>query len=117
MKRFATVLLLSLGITGGYMYVANAEDMASVPEELSSAIAELDEAANSKDLDGVIEYYDEDFTNTDGLTTDSLAQALKQIWESYPRLKYTTTIDSWSEEGDLLVAETTTDIRESKRAG
>lgn len=114
MKRFATILLLTLGIIGSSTDIAKAESGASAsnaPEELTSAIAEIEKAANDQDLDGVIENYSNDFTNTDGLTTDSLAKALKKMWKSYSQLKYTTELNSWSRDGNQLVAETTTTIQ------
>ena len=115
MKRFAIILLLSTGITGNLAVRANAKDAASAPEELTSAIAAIEEAANSQDLDGVIEHYSKDFTNTDGLTMDSLTQALQKIWQSYPNLSYITKVDSWTEEGKQLVAVTTTNIKGIKQ--
>ena len=66
MKRFATVLLLSAGIISSVANVVQAESVASAPEELTKAIAEIEKAANDQDLDGVIEYYSNNFTNTDG---------------------------------------------------
>lgn len=111
MKILATALLLSLGIVNGSAAIVQAQSAANAPEELTEAISGIEEAANSKDLDGVIEYYSPNFTNTDGLTTDSLAKALEQVWKNYPQLKYTTKIESWSQKGDELIAETTTTIR------
>jgi len=120
MKRFAIILLLSMGFTGNLAGIVKAKNAASAPEKLTSAIAAIEEAANSQNLEEMIEHYSKNFTNTDGLTTDSLTQALEKTWESYPNLKYTTTIDSWSEEGNQLVAITTTTIigikQESARA-
>ena len=89
---------------------AKAESVNTAPKELTEAILEIEDAANDQDLEGVLDYYSEDFTNTDGLTIDSLARGLEQMWKNYPQLTYTTEIQSWSEEGDLLVAETITTI-------
>ena len=111
MKILATALLLSLGIVNCSTAIVQAESAATAPEELTETISGLEEAANNKDLERVIEYHDDNFTHTDGLTIDSLAKALKQVWRNYPRLKYTTKIESWSKKGDRLIAETTTTIR------
>ncbi|MGL5944191.1 MAG: nuclear transport factor 2 family protein [Waterburya sp.] len=111
MKRFTTVFLISLGIVSGLTNVVQAQSAANAPAELTEAIAGIETAANQKDINGVIEYYSPNFTNTDGLTPDSLTKALQQMWKNYPRLNYTTTIDSWSNQGDQLVAETTTIIK------
>jgi ketosteroid isomerase-like protein len=111
MKRFTTVFLISLGIVSGLTNVVQAQSAANAPAELTEAIAAIEAAANQKDINGVIEYYSPNFTNTDGLTPNSLTKALQQMWKNYPRLNYTTTIDSWSNQGDQLVAETTTSIK------
>lgn len=111
MKKFATILLLNLGILGGMTDIAWGENAATAPEELTEAIAGIEEAANEKDIDAVLEYYSQDFESADGLTTATLTEALKQMWQDYSRLKYTTKIDSWSRSGDELVAETTTTVR------
>lgn len=111
MKTLATALLLSLGIINGSAAIVQAENAATAPEELSETISAIEEAANDQDLERIIEYYSADFTNTDGLTTDSLAKALKQVWNNYPQIKYITKLESWTRDGDQLVAETTTLIR------
>lgn len=111
MKKIATILLLNLGIMGGMTDVARGQTAAPAPEELTQVIAGIEEAANAQDLDAVLEYYSQDFQNDDGLTTATLSTALKQMWQDYPRLKYTTEIDSWSRSGAELVAETTTTVR------
>ena len=111
MRKIATILLLNLGIIGGISDVAWAESAETAPEELTEVIAGIEEAANEQDLDAVIEYYSEDFKSDDGLTTDMMSKALKRMWQNYPRLQYTTKIDSWSQSGAELVAETTTTVR------
>jgi len=111
MKKIATILLLNLGIIGGMTNVACAENAATAPEELMEIIAGIEAAANDRDLDTVAEYYSEDFKSADGLTKMTLTEALEQMWLDYPRLKYKTEIDSWSESGNELVAETTTTVR------
>ncbi|MEL6928629.1 MAG: nuclear transport factor 2 family protein [Cyanobacteria bacterium J06600_6] len=111
MKKFAAILLLNLGIIGGITDVAWGENTAAAPEELTTVITGIESAANDQDLDAVLEYYSQDFSNNDGLTTETMSQALKQMWQDYSRLKYTTEIDSWSQSGTELVAETTTTVR------
>ncbi len=111
MKRFATVLLVNLGIIGSLVNTAQGESLTTAPEELTEIITGIESAANNQNLDQLVEYYGDDFTNSDGLTTNTLAKALTQMWENYPQLKYSTEITSWSEEGNELVAETITTIR------
>lgn len=110
MKILLAVWLLALGMINGLNTPAQAESQDKAPKELTETISEIEKAANNQDLDGVLELYSEDFNNTDGLTIDSLAQGLEQMWKNYPQLTYTTEIESWAEEDDLLVAETITTI-------
>jgi hypothetical protein len=109
MKRLTTVLLINLGIITGAANVVRGQN-APIPEKLTETISGIEAAANDRDLDELLEYYSEDFTNTDGLTTETLARALEQMWSEYPELTYSTEITSWSQEGDELVAETKTTI-------
>ncbi len=111
MKIVFSALLLSLELVGGLSSPVKAESAATAPEELTEVISKLEEAANKRDLEEVMEYYSPDFTNGDGLNHSSLSQSLSQMWKTYPRIRYTTEIDSWSDNGDELVAETTTKIR------
>ena len=110
MKRFATVLLLNLGIMVGAADFVRGESAATAPEELTQTIAGIEAAANDRDIDAVIEYYSPDFQNSDGLTVEVLTKALQKMWQDYPNLEYTTEIESWSKSGDELVAETVTRI-------
>ena len=108
MKTLFAALLFSLITVSPLKLRAETADTA--PEELTETIFEIEDAANDRDLDGVLDGYSDNFTNTDGLTIDSLAQGLEQMWENFPELTYTTEIKSWSEEDGLLVAETITTI-------
>ena len=110
MKILVAALLFSLGMVNGLGDRVLAKSADSAPDELTEAIFDIEDAANDRDLDGVLDRYSENFTNTDGLTTDSLAQGLEQMWQNYPELEYTTEIESWSQEDGLLVARTITTI-------
>ncbi|MGL5834172.1 MAG: nuclear transport factor 2 family protein [Waterburya sp.] len=111
MKKFVLILLLNLGIMGCMTNNAQGENAATAPEELTTVIAGIEEAANNQDLNGVLGYHSKDFRNSDGLGTGGLSKALTQMWKNYPQLKYTTEIESWSASGNELVAETLTTIR------
>ncbi len=110
MRKLVTVLLLNLGIISGLANKVQGESAATAPKELTEIISGIENAANDRDIDELLEYYSENFTNTDGLTTETLANALIEIWDSYPQLQYKTEIESWSQEGNELVAETKTTI-------
>ncbi|MGF1589064.1 MAG: nuclear transport factor 2 family protein [Pleurocapsa sp.] len=110
MRKLASVLLLNLAIISGLANAVQGESAATAPDELTEVISGIENAANDQDIDELLEYYSDNFTNTDGLTTETLANALIEIWDSYSQLQYTTEIESWSQEGDELVAETITTI-------
>lgn len=114
--KLLSTLLLTLGIWGSYRNFANAETAQDIPDELAETIEEIETAANEQDLGRLMEYYDEDFTNEDGLTTESIKAALEKTWSDYPQLTYETTINSWAENGDELVAETVTQIVGSQKS-
>ncbi|MEL6439492.1 MAG: nuclear transport factor 2 family protein [Cyanobacteria bacterium J06621_8] len=114
MKRFATLLLLNLSIFHGLTDAVRGQAADSIPNELQEIILGIDDAANQRDLDQLIEYYADDFSNTDGLSPETLSRAIGQMWEQYPQLEYNTEINSWSQTGEELVAETTTAIKGEK---
>ncbi|MEL6788523.1 MAG: nuclear transport factor 2 family protein [Cyanobacteria bacterium J06607_15] len=111
MRKFAIVFWLNLGVLSCFANATRAESAATAPSEITEAIAGIEAAANKQDVDAVMEYYSEDFENSDGLTTETLAEALTQMWQDYPRLKYNTELQSWTRSGDELIAETVTTVR------
>ncbi len=108
--NWSIALLLGLGMVTGTGGGLRAETGATAPEELTEIVRGLETAANNKNIEGVMGYYSPKFMNNDGLTYDSVAKALAKMWQNYARLRYTTTIESWSKVGDKLVAETVTEI-------
>lgn len=112
--KLGGTLLISCGIWGfnGNTFKVEAQN---VPKELAELVTEIETAANEQDLDRLMEYYDPNFTNEDGLTVDSIKATLEQMWSTYPDLDYQTTIDSTSNKGDELVAETETIITGSQK--
>ena len=108
-KRVTISCVFSFIAAGSFQNLAQAEAK-NVPKELTNAISNIEVAANGKNLDKVINYYDPSFTNNDGLNKGSIKTALKKIWEQYPELTYSTQINSWEKVKGELVAETTTTI-------
>ncbi|MEM7594079.1 MAG: nuclear transport factor 2 family protein [Cyanobacteria bacterium P01_A01_bin.83] len=111
MKRFATILLINCSVMGSFVNAVQSQNKEAAPDELTEIISEIEEAANNRDLERLMEYHDQDFTNTDGLTADTLTKAVTQMWDKYPQLEYSTEIQSWSESENGLVAETITTIK------
>ena len=117
MKKSFVVLLLNLGLIGFFAQIVRGESPATAPEELTNIVEEIEAAANDRDLKRLASYYSDDFTNNDGLTKQTLTKALKQMWQRYPQLQYTTEIESWSSEDGRLVADTKTTIEGMQNGG
>ncbi|MEQ8383103.1 MAG: nuclear transport factor 2 family protein [Coleofasciculus sp. A1-SPW-01] len=104
------ILLFALGLTLGWATAAKAEDPATAPPQLKELLAQIDAAANRRDVEGVMQFYSQDFKHSDGLTHAQMEEALKQLWERYPQLTYRTELQSWENQGDGIVAETVTTV-------
>jgi hypothetical protein len=89
---------------------AQASTTQNAPAELQSLLTQVDTAASRGDVKGVVQFYSPNFTHSDGLTRPSMEKALTNLWQRYPRLKYTTQLQSWKPEGNAIVAETVTNI-------
>ncbi|MGK7872370.1 MAG: nuclear transport factor 2 family protein [Xenococcaceae cyanobacterium] len=104
-------LLLGFGLTTSLGSAVRAESPETAPQELKEILSEIETAVNSRDLEGMMQFYSPNFTNSDGLSHSSLSQALTELWKRYPSLNYMTELQSWERVGDELVAETVTYIR------
>lgn len=91
-----------------------AQTTPDAPPALKNLLARVDAAANAHNANAVMQYYSPNFTHSDGLTHQSMAQSLTQLWQRYPQLKYTTRVESWKPEGQAIVAETITNISGSQ---
>lgn len=101
--------LLSLGFTSGCPCV-QASTPQTAPPELKNLLTQIDTAASQGNVKGVIEFYSPNFTNGDGLNRQTFEKALVQLWQRYPKLRYSTQLQSWKSEGNTIVAETVTNI-------
>lgn len=101
---------LMLGVMVSWADVAQAQDSTAAPAVLTEAIAQIDAAANEQQLDGVLNYYSSNFSSADGGTVETLRETLSALWERFPDLTYTTTLNSWEQDGPAIVAETTTTL-------
>jgi hypothetical protein len=85
------------------------------PTELAEAIANLDQAASSKNLDAVMAFYAADFKSSDGLEKAEVRKNLTSLWERYKEINYTTEIKNWQLQDDQYQVETMTTISGSKQ--
>lgn len=103
---------LSLAIASGSIQGnrATAATPETAPAELKSAIAQLDAAANRRNIQQVLKFYSPNFTHSDGLNRQSLEQSLTQLWKQYPTLTYKTELQSWEPIANGFQTETITQI-------
>jgi len=94
-----------------------AETPETAPAQLREALAQIDAAANSRNLKGVMDFYSTNFTHTDGLTRQTLEQSLTKLWERYPNIQYRTEIKSWKAQGNGFTTETVTRITGTQKQG
>lgn len=92
-------------------------DATTAPPELLQAITQIDAAANQENVAAVMQFYSPQFKSSDGLTYETMQEALKKLWEQYDGLTYATKIDSWKQDGNAIVAETTTTITGKHKSG
>lgn len=106
-------LLMSLTVSSGIVLFPKltlAQEQTKTPDELTDILKKIDRAASRQDLDDVMDFYSNDFTNSDGLNRESLAEALSKFWQLYQSVEYRTEVKSWEIDGNVIVAETVTYI-------
>lgn len=108
--RQSILLLLSFCLSTGLGTVVRAQTPETAPQELKETIAKIEAAANQRDLQGVMQFYSSDFSNSDGLSYPSFSETLKAMWANYTNLSYKNELKSWETVGDELMAETVTTI-------
>ena len=110
-------LLCAVSVTTILSSPVSGESAQTAPRELKEVISEIEEAANRQNVAEVMRLYSPNFTNSDGLSHSSLSEALTQMWKKYPRLNYSTKLQSWEKQGDRFVAETITNIQGVRKSG
>ena len=112
-------VLLGLMLSCGHAVAAQTPGLAiaqatpavsPAPEELTRSLARFDQAASDRNLRAALRLFSRNFQHSDGLTYDTLRQVLTQFWQQYSTLSYRTALNSWSRDGEAIVAETTTTI-------
>ena len=107
------LFLLTLALTTSWNRAAAAPPQ-TAPPQLQNLLTQIDAAANQRNVKAVMQFYSPNFTHSDGLTRQNMENALTQLWQRYPQLKYQTQLQSWQNEGRAIVAETITNISGSQ---
>ena len=112
---FSLLLGLMLWSSGaGFINRANAETPETAPANVKTLLSEVDAAANRQDIKAVMQFYGQNFTNSDGVTYPRLQEVLTKFWETYSNLNYSTKLQSWKQDGNAIVTTTVTDITGTK---
>lgn len=109
------LFLLTLSLTIGWNR-AQAQTPQNAPPQLTNILTQIDAAANQRDVKAVMQFYSPNFTHSDGLTRQNMEQALTQLWQRYPQLRYQTQLQSWKAEGNAIVVTTITNITGAQSA-
>ena len=107
------LLVLGLTVFGSVILMprqVQAESLDAAPAQLTEALQLIDAAANKRDLKTVLQFYGKNFKGADGLTRQSLSNALSEFWKRFQGLNYRTELKSWETENQMIVAETITYI-------
>ncbi|MBF2064533.1 MAG: nuclear transport factor 2 family protein [Calothrix sp. C42_A2020_038] len=104
-----TFFLLVLSLFTGWQCV-QASTAQNAPAELKNLLTQIDTAANQGNVKAVMQYYSPSFTHGDGLTRQAMEKALVSLWQRHPKLRYTTQLQSWRRQGNIVIAETVTQI-------
>lgn len=113
-SRFASshwllLLLLTLGFTAGWK-CAQASAPTNAPPQLKNLLTQIDTAANQRNVKAVMQFYSPSFKHGDGLNYQTMEQALNALWKQYPQLRYSTQLQSWKLQGNVIIADTVTKI-------
>jgi ketosteroid isomerase-like protein len=87
------------------------------PQGLVKAIANLDNAASKQDLQGVMNFYADNFKQGDGLSRQKLKESLEALWQRYKDISYQTEIVKVEPKGDTYIVETKTKIKGTQGEG
>ena len=118
-KRFILPLILSLAFLSLQAEPANAGFLKTYKAQITqnrelkntkNAIREVfekqDEYTNSHNLDKLSQLYSEKFVNTDGFNKKVYFKLIKDTWETYSDITYTTTIRDIQIEGNFATVQT-----------
>jgi hypothetical protein len=106
----AVFFFLTLGVAVGLPSPIEAASGQTAPSQLKTALTRIDEAANRRQINELMQFYSPKFANSDGLNRQDIQKSLTQLWQRYPQLTYRTELQSWQKQSQGTVAETVTYI-------
>ncbi len=108
--KFPLFCTLSISLSLVFNQVIQAQTPENAPPKLVEIIGLFDQSVNNKDTNTLKQLISPNFTSKEGLTFKSLPELLQKKWQDYPNLTYKTTLKSWEEKNNQLLAETVTEI-------
>ncbi|MEN9230523.1 MAG: nuclear transport factor 2 family protein [Thermostichus sp. DG02_5_bins_236] len=84
------------------------------PEALIDLLNQQIEAANQRDLAGVMATYSPEFRHRDGLDREGLERAIQTLWDNHPDLTYSAQIESWRQVGPDIIADVSSQLQGSQ---
>jgi hypothetical protein len=108
--KITLLLFLSFYVSLNTARLIKAETPDTAPQKLIEVIKQIDLASNNKDLETLGEYLSPQFSHQDGFDSQNLNELLGNLWQTYPNLNYETTLQSWEQKGNQLLAKTETKI-------
>jgi len=105
MKRILLILLTLLFIQSNFSNIAEAGFIAdyklriekerqikSIYDDVKSVMDKQEEYSNNYDIEGLAKLYSSEFVNCDGFNKDVYFKLIKDTWQTYPNISYTTKI-------------------------
>lgn len=89
---------------------------ANASPQLKDTLAQIDAAANRRDIKAVMQFYGDNFTNSDGLTRQTLESTLPKLWQRFKTLNYRTQLQTWQPQKNGFVTQTVTYITGTQQA-
>lgn len=84
------------------------------PQALVELLNQQIEAANRRDLAGVMATYSPQFRHQDGLDREDVERAIQALWDRHPDLTYSAQIESWRQVGPDILAEISSQLQGSQ---
>ncbi|MGQ9837407.1 MAG: hypothetical protein ACUVRV_05455 [Cyanobacteriota bacterium] len=84
------------------------------PEALRNLLNQQIEAANRRDLEGVMATYSPEFRHRDGLDREGVERAIQALWDNHPDLTYSAQIESWRQVGPDIIADISSQLQGSQ---
>ncbi|MFQ3583605.1 MAG: nuclear transport factor 2 family protein, partial [Cyanobacteriota bacterium] len=81
------------------------------PKALIDLLNQQIEAANRRDLAGVMATYSPEFRHRDGLDREGVERAIQALWDNHPDLTYSAQIESWRQVGPDIIADVSSQLQ------